>query len=124
MKGLGNLESRKKRRKRALMKVIKGIIQALKDSITGLLQSMLLVGAVLAGTDFEIFLHLSYKERERERERESRFNFLIITLLLFSYLPCSWDPLGSLLIMVAILIYTSVVWLFQFIKNHWFQFKH
>jgi hypothetical protein len=31
---------------------------------------MLLVGAVLAGTDFEIFLHLSYKERERERERE------------------------------------------------------
>ncbi len=66
------MESRKKRgKKRALMKVIKGIIQALKDTITGLLQSMLLVGAVLAGTDFEIFLHLSYKERERERERES-----------------------------------------------------
>jgi hypothetical protein len=49
------------------MKVIKGIIQALKDTITGLLQSMLLVGAVLVRTDFEIFLHLSYKERERER---------------------------------------------------------
>jgi hypothetical protein len=121
IKVLGNLESRKKRKTRTLMKAIKGIIQALKDTITGLLQSMLLVGAVLAGTDFEIFLHLSYKEREREREM-SQFNFLIITLLLFSYLPCSWDPLGSLLIMVATLIYTSVVRLFEFIKNHWFQF--
>jgi hypothetical protein len=64
-----NLE--RKWKKGALMKVIKGIIQALKDTITGLLQSMLLVGAVLAGTDLEIFLHLSYTERERERERES-----------------------------------------------------
>jgi hypothetical protein len=74
---------------------------------------MLLVGAVLSGTDFEIFLHLKL---QREGERESQFNFLIITLLLFSYLPCSWDPLGSLLIMVASLIYTSVcmvIWIYK-----------